>query len=411
MEIGIEAINAYSASTFISVREIFKGRGLNLDRFNNLMMKRKSVGLPCEDAVTFGVNAVKPIIDQMSNEEKSRIEMVITSSESGIDFGKSISTYIHDYLSLDRSCRLFEVKQACYGGTAALQMALGYIASNVSPGAKVLVVATDVARAAVKGSYAEPSQGEGAVAMLVSDKPEILEVDLGANGMYSFEVMDTCRPLPDIEAGDSDLSLFSYLNCLENSYRNYADKLEEINFDTTFDYLAFHTPFAGLIKGAHRQMMRKFSDKKGRQIDEDFQTRVQPSLNYCVEVGNVYSATLYLSLCSLIDNVEHQGAGRVGLFSYGSGCSSEFYSGVVSDHSQSVLSKMNIRQHLDNRHELSIEEYDDLMDQNTEWLFGIKDKEVNFSKFSTIYEKQFKGKELLVLKAVDNNYHRKYMWS
>ena len=50
------------------------------------------MGVPCEDAVTNGVNAAKPIIDSLSEEEKNSIELIITSSESGIDFGKSIST-------------------------------------------------------------------------------------------------------------------------------------------------------------------------------------------------------------------------------------------------------------------------------------------------------------------------------
>ena len=34
------------------------------------MMVNKSVALPCEDPVTNGVNAAKPIIDLLSEEEK-----------------------------------------------------------------------------------------------------------------------------------------------------------------------------------------------------------------------------------------------------------------------------------------------------------------------------------------------------
>lgn len=62
-----------------------------------------------------------------------------------------------------------------------------------------------MARAAAKMIYAEPSQGVGAVAMLVSDKPDIMEIDLGATGLYSYEVMDTCRPTVGIETGVPDL--------------------------------------------------------------------------------------------------------------------------------------------------------------------------------------------------------------
>ncbi len=410
MEVGIEALNIYGGPAFLDVRSLFKARGLDLERFDNLMMEKKSVGLPCEDPVTNGVNAARPIIDRLSEEERNRIELVIACSESGLDFGKAISTYIHDYLNLSRNCRLFEVKQACYAGTASLHMACCFIASNVSPGAKALIIATDTARAAVKNTYAEPSQAVGAAAMLISDKPEIMEIDLGATGYYSYEVMDTYRPLPDLETGDPDLSLLSYLDCLENSYKAYEEKVDGVSFQETFDYLAFHTPFAGMVKGAHRKMMRQFVRASVDQIEMDFQKRVAPSLTYCVQVGNVYSAALYFALSGLIDHVELNGFKRVGLFSYGSGCSSEFYSGLINSHSRSVLSKINIGEKLSNRYELNMEEYDRLLDLNMEWIFGIKDKEVDFSEFSKIYENHLEGRGLLVLKEV-KNYHREYGWS
>ncbi|MGW8956318.1 hydroxymethylglutaryl-CoA synthase family protein [Paenibacillus sp. NPDC055715] len=410
MNVGIEKINFYGGSSCINVRDIFSARNLDISRSANLMMDIKSVGLPCEDSVTNGVNAAKPIVDQLSESDKQRIEMVITSSESGVDFGKSLSTYIHDYLGLSRHCRLFEVKQACYGGTAALQMAATYIASGVSPGAKVLVIATDVARTAAKRTYAEPTQATGAIAMLLSNNCEIMELDLGANGLYSYEVMDTCRPLPDVETGDPDLSLLSYLDCLDNSFQNYCNKVEDADFYHTFDYLAFHTPFPGMVKGAHRKMMRDLSDFNTQEIDSDFEKRLSPALHYCSQVGNIYSATLYMGLCSLIDNAELGQFNRIGLFSYGSGCSSEFFSGIVRRHSKVVLREMRIQQKLSERYKLNMEEYEHIIDLNTEWMFGIKNKSVNFSSFSRIYEHFFAGRGLLVLKGV-NEYHREYGWS
>ncbi len=410
MGIGIEAINFYGGPAVIDVRTLFKSRGLDLERFDNLMMKNKSVGLPCEDSVTNAVNAAKPIVDRLTDRQKDRIEMVITCSESGLDYGKSLSTYVHDYLGLNRNCRLFEVKQACYAGTAGVHMANCFVLSQVSPGAKALVIATDMARAGVKHSYAEPSQGTGAIAMLVSDIPAVLEIDLGAVGCYSYEVMDTCRPLPDLETGDADLSLLSFLDCVENSFKIYQEKVAEVDYVNTFDYLVFHTPFAGMVKGAHRRMMRQFTPYQPDQIEMDFQRRVSPSLKHCVQVGNVYSGSLYLALCSLIDHVELDGEKRVGLFSYGSGCSSEFYSGLISCQSKSALAEMDIRAKLANRYELTMAEYERLLDLNTEWFFGIKDKEVDISGFSHIYEHYFEGKKLLRLKRV-KEYHREYVWS
>ena len=410
MPVGIEAINFYSGRAFLDVRRLFEARHLDLPRFDNLMIHPKSVALPCEDPVSFGVNAAKPLVDALSEAEKNRIELLITATESGLDFGKSLSTYIHEHLGLSRTCRLFEVKHACYGGTAALQMAINQVAANASPGARALVVATDIAKAAIKGSYVEPSQGAGAVAALVSNKPEILEVDFGANGYHSYEVMDSCRPTPEIETGDSDLSLIAYLDCLEHSFRTYAARVEGADFLDTFDYLAFHTPFPGMVKGAHRMMMRKLKGAPGPVSDADFEKRVLPSLGYCTEVGNIYSATVYLALCGLIDHADLRGPKRVGLYSYGSGCCGEFYSGIITPGSRAKLATLGKKAALANRVELDMETYDSVLDQSLEWSFGLRDKTADLSAYADLYERTMAGSGLLVLQQL-KDYHREYRWA
>lgn len=175
---GIEALNFYGGSAYIDVRELCEYRGLDMPRFENLLMREKAVALPFEDPVSFAVNAARPLVEQLSAAERERIEMVVTCTESGIDFGKSLSTYVHKLLGLPPNCRLFEIKQACYSGTAGLQMAINFILSGTSPGAKALVIATDISRFALadanaiqEWSYSEPSSGAGAVAALVSDTP------------------------------------------------------------------------------------------------------------------------------------------------------------------------------------------------------------------------------------------------
>ncbi len=410
MPAGIEDLNAYGGRTCLDVRTLFRSRGLDLERFGNLMMEKKAVNLPCEDPVTNGVNAAKPIVDRLSHEDRGRIELLITASESGLDFGKSLSTYVHQHLGLGRRCRLFEVKQACYGGAAALQMAAAFVASGASPGAKALVVATDTARAAAKLTYAEPSQGTGATAVLVGENPEVLELDFGANGYWGYEVMDTCRPSAEFETGDPDLSLLSYLDCLEKSYEAYAEKVEGADFQDTFDYLAFHTPFGGMVKGAHRMMMRKHKRANPAQCDADFERRVLPSLHHCVEVGNIYSATLFLALLGIIDRGDFRGPKRVGLFAYGSGCSSEFFSGSMTRQAQEKIRFHGLEAKLRDRHLLTMAEYDHLLDLNASWAFGTKDRDVDRKPFARLYDSQMAGRGLLVFTGV-HNYHREYAWS
>lgn len=381
MLVGIEALNVFGGTACLDVGKLAEHRGLDTNRFENLLMKEKTVALPCEDAISFAVNAAQPIIDALSEAERDRIELLITCSESGIDFGKSMSTYIHHYLKLNRNCRLFEIKQACYSGTAGFQMAVSFILSQVSPGAKALVVATDISRfIAVRGgqtltedwSFAEPSSGAGAVAMLVGEEPDVFQVDIGANGYYGFEVMDTCRPVPDSEAGDADLSLLSYLDCCENAFGEYARRVRGVDYRDSFHYLTFHTPFGGMVKGAHRTMMRKTVQAKPAEVEEDFNRRVKPGMSYCQRVGNIMGGTVFMSLAGTIDTGNFDSPRRIGQFSYGSGCCSEFYSGIVTARSQERQRQFDIGGELDRRQELAMTTYDNLLQENAVVKFGTR---------------------------------------
>ncbi|MFT4924757.1 MAG: polyketide biosynthesis 3-hydroxy-3-methylglutaryl-CoA synthase-like enzyme PksG [Phenylobacterium sp.] len=414
--VGIEAMNVFGGTVYVDVSKLAEHRELDTTRFANLLMKEKSVAMPYEDPITFAVNAAKPIIDALSEEDKNRIEMVITCTESSFDFGKSMSTYCHDLLGLSRNCRLFELKNACYSGVAGFQMAVNFILSQASPGAKALVIATDVARFMVEQggdalsadwSFAEPSSGAGAVAMLVSDQPHIFQVDVGANGYYGYEVMDTCRPTADGDAGDTDLSLLSYLDCCENAFKEYQKRVPGADFAETFSYMAYHTPFGGMVKGAHRNMMRKLVKAKPREIEADFQHRVTPGLDYCQRVGNIMGATAMLSVASTIANGDYATPQRIGAFSYGSGCCSEFFSGVVTHEAQQAILALNIKDHLDRRYELNMLDYDDLLVNNNDLKFGTRNLVID-----TTFAPQARtcqGRPTLFLKEI-KDFHREYEW-
>lgn len=418
---GIEALNIFCASTYLDVKALADYRQLDTTRFENLLMKQKSVALPYEDPVTLAVNAAKPLIDAMTPAEKDRIELLITCTESAFDFGKSLSTYIHDYLKLNRNCRLFELKNACYSGVAGFQMAVNFVLSQVSPGAKALVIATDVSRFAIeagqeeamealKGDWAfsEPSGGSGATAMIVGENPEVLRVDVGANGYYAYEVMDACRPIPDGDVGDADLSLLSYLDCCEQSFAEYARRVEGVDYVKTFGYLAFHSPFGGMVKGAHRRMMRKLVRARPDEIEADFERRVMPGLRYCQRVGNTLGASATLSLASTIDNGDFSTAQRIGCFSYGSGCCSEFFSGVVTPDGQARQRSFQIKRHLDERYQLSIPEYEKILYANHTIKFGTKNAMLDHD-FIPGAREAWRGRSRLVLREI-KDYHRKYEW-
>ncbi|HKO54664.1 MAG TPA: hydroxymethylglutaryl-CoA synthase [Thermoanaerobaculia bacterium] len=406
---GIEALNVYCGLARIAVPALFAGRGLNQDRLANLMMHQRSLGLPFEDAITNAVNAARPIVDALTPEEKERIEILVTSTESGIDYSKSVSSYVHHHLGLSRRCRIIEAKQACYAATGAVQMGVAYVASGISPGAKVLVIATDISLADGRAEYVEPVTGAGAAAVLVSDNPRVLTVDLGAFGNYGFETLDSGRPTPTLEIADVDGSLFAYLDCLKNAFLAYCDRVDGTDFTSTFDYLVMHTPFAGLVKAGHRKMMRELARATPMDIEQDFTRRVLPSLTYGSNVGNLCSGSVYLALASLIDAVKPDTGYRVGLYSYGSGCCSEFFSGLIDQESTAALADMQIARHLAARCDLTFDEYERLLEETSGCLVPRKEADVEIGRWSGFLDARINGRSLLALKAV-RNYHREYEW-
>lgn len=413
--VGIEALGFYGGRAFLQVGDLAVARSLDPKRFENLLMRRKSLAMPFEDPVSYAVNAAKPIVDRLSADEKARIRLLIVASESGIDFGKSMGAHVHAHLGLDPRCRQFEIKQACYGGTAALRMAQAWVASEgraIPGGGRALVISTDLARP-VRHSYAEPSQGSAAVGLLVGPEPRILALEPGASGVHSFEVADACRPTPEMETGDADLSLMSYLTCVEQAFAGYRDAVGDASFTGHFAGLAFHTPFGGMVKGAHRTLMRKLGAGSPAEIDADFAKRLMPSLTYCREVGNIYSGTVFLALAGALDPLADRAGERVGLFSYGSGCCSEFYSGIVPDGAAEALETGGVADALAGRTRLSVDRYDALLDAMPSFA-GVRDADVGRGvadgASADLYDAAFEGEGLLVLDRIEG-YRRIYAWS
>ncbi|MBE3013928.1 hydroxymethylglutaryl-CoA synthase family protein [Microbispora sp. NEAU-D428] len=406
---GIESLNVYGGVACVPVAELFAGRGLDAGRFGNLMMARRAVALPFEDPVTNAVNAAAPLLERLGEEERDSVEFLITATESGVDYSKSVASYVHEHLGLGRHCRLLEVKQACYSATAALRLAASYVASGVSPGARALVIATDVALADERAEYAEPATGSGAVAMLVGDDPRVLVLDPGAFGLYSFETLDTARPSPAYDIADVDRSLLAYLECLRESFADYRARVEDVDLMTTFDLLALHTPFAGMVKAGHRKLLREFTAAAPAEIEADFERRVGPSLAYPGEVGNLFSGSLYLALASALDTVRPAAPLRVALFSYGSGCSSEFFSGVADQRSAQEVAAMDIAGRLSARAELTFAEYLEVLPESMRCLVPERDRKVDVAAYEHLLDRCADRRPMLALRAVEDH-HRRYEW-
>src|SRR3989338_778885 len=128
IKLGIDKAALYTPGYYLSLDQLARARGVDPDKFSvGLGQNQMAVAAPDEDVVTMAANAAHTILVE---EDKSTIDTLIFATESGIDQSKSAGIFVHHLLNLSKRCRVVEFKQACYSGTAGLQMALALLQQN-----------------------------------------------------------------------------------------------------------------------------------------------------------------------------------------------------------------------------------------------------------------------------------------
>ena len=186
--VGIDSLAFYTSRYVLDLATLAAARGIDPEKYySGLGQQMMSVPPPGEDIVTMGANAA---LQALQDIDLNSIEMLLFATESGIDQSKAAGIYVHALLGLPARCRVVEFKQACYSGTAALQLALPFLREN--PEKKILLIASDIARYGLN-TPGESSQGCGAVAMVLSAAPRIMAFD-PHYGVITDNVMDFWRP-------------------------------------------------------------------------------------------------------------------------------------------------------------------------------------------------------------------------
>jgi hydroxymethylglutaryl-CoA synthase len=394
------------------MQELAQARGADPnDAVNVYMIKHRSLNPPWEDAVTMGANAARKMLTE---EDRKSIGMLIVGTEGGVDFGKPMSTNILGALGLPTSVRNYETKHACYSGVAALDTAVNWLAAGLNHGKKALVIATDFSRAHL-GLREEFVMGGVGAAVLVSTEPKVLEFELQKKGIWTTDVYDTFRPSARHEVGNNEVSLFSYMDALEGSFKDYAAVVkaltgEHVDYETYFKYVIFHTPFAGITFQAHRTLSNLTERRKKHVLKESFDRRVVPTLRYSRRLGSTYGASNFAGICSLIKSADDLRAGdRIGLFAYGSGAIGEFYSGTVCPEARAVVDALAIDEALDSRRQVSVEQYERI-ERVRETYTESPNVEPDFAMLGDWYDSFYRGKGYLVLRRVAD-FYRTYEWS
>lgn len=352
--VGILAMEVYFPSTYVKQEE--------LEKANNVSKGKYTIGLgqismaftgDHEDINSICLTVVKSLLEKydISPNDIGRIEV---GTETLIDKSKSTKTVLMSLFSDSGNTDIegATVVNACYGGTSALLNALVWADSSSWDGRYAIVVAGDIAVYA--DGPARPTGGCGSVAMLIGRNAP-LAIDLYSRVTHATNVWDFFKPNMESEypSVDGALSQTCFLKAIDDCYTRFVLKYEnkhgvELNVET-IDHFLFHSPYNKLVQKSFARLlyhdmklnkrpivegMEKFFTMDVEKTYEDkeletklkevagnlYKVKVAPACKLSQEIGNTYTASVYLNLANL---VSYYGVGlenkTVVLFSYGSG--------------------------------------------------------------------------------------------
>ncbi|HEX8108283.1 MAG TPA: hydroxymethylglutaryl-CoA synthase [Kofleriaceae bacterium] len=375
--IGIHALGLAIPRRYIAMEDLARARGVDPAKYiQGLGAREMAVAEPGEDTVALAALAARRAL-VAGDVSPGRLGMLVVGTETGVDHSKPVASFVHGLLALPSAMRVYDTQHACYGGTAGVMAAVEWIASGAADGRAALVVCSDIARYGLS-TAGEPTQGAGAVAMVIAAEPGLIELDVGISGAASSHVHDFWRPLGLREAQvDGHYSVQCYLDAVATAYRGWRGRAvarERVRgaglASEQLARICYHVPFCKMAKKAHLHVRRCDVEDAGGAWDpaaEDraaaaFRDQVEPSLGLCARIGNIYTGSLYLGLAGLLHAQADPLAGaRIGLFSYGSGCTSEFFSGVVAPGAAARIAASQIDELLAARERISVTEYERIM--------------------------------------------------
>ncbi|KAG5913145.1 ATP-dependent 5'-3' DNA helicase hcs1 [Claviceps africana] len=336
------------------------------------------------------------------NIDPNSVGRLEVGTETMLDKSKSVKSVLMQLFGQNTNLEGIDTVNACYGGTNALFNSVNWIESSAWDGRDAIVVAGDIALYA-KGN-ARPTGGAGAVALLIGpDAPVVMEPGLRGTYMqhaYDFYKPDLTSEYPYV---DGHYSINCYTKALDAAYRDYCKreaKLANGHANGTdagktpldrFDYLAFHAPTCKLVQKSYARLLyhdylanadapafaevapelrdmdyeKSLTDKLVEKTfmgltKKKFQDRVQPAIQVATLCGNMYCASVWGGVASLLSFVDPKAleGKRIGVFSYGSGLAASFMSFRVNGNVETISKNLNISARFKARRAVSPETYD-----------------------------------------------------
>lgn len=402
---GIEKIAIWPATMALDIESLCQNRGTDYATVaRSLNTAERSVCPPWEDTVTMAVNAASELL---TDEIRPTVELLIASTESAVDQEKPVSSWAHRWLGLPSYCRNFEIKHACYAGTAGVRMALSWLREQNDRPVRALVIGADLSLLGFHEPY-EPVMGACGYALLLSNTPSFLAVDDTRFGVYANEVTDVIRPALTVETGNSETSLLAYLEALEGAYEDFNRRTDgTADFDADFLRHIYHLPFAGMGLQAHRTMAAVAMGLNRKTATAHFAQKVAPSIRYSRRIGSSYSASTFIAMLSLLDHDDGIGAGDpLSIFSYGSGSCAEFYSANFGEDCRDLAAEVGLAAKLKERRQLSVAEYEASEIQRVSAI-GVENFRPNYDVIPDWYDTRYLGRGHMILDGI-NDYAREY---
>ncbi|MEM7048022.1 MAG: hydroxymethylglutaryl-CoA synthase [Acidobacteriota bacterium] len=331
-----------------------------LARLRNVDPNKYTLGLGCREmalcptdygVVDLATTAARRALERWGG-DPAEIALLAVGTETAMDMSRPLSAWVADGLGLSGAVRSYEVKHACYGGTLALRQGTEWRLSGASGGKAALVIAADIALYA-PGDPGEPTQGAGAVAMVI-DEPRVAAIET-ASFPYSEPAFDFWRPVgqafPNVEG---PLSLDCYRRAAEACFRAYIGDGEARQALGDLDALCFHVPFPKMVKKAVAQIGEALGLSE-TETEQLFRDKVDPTMGWNRACGNAYTASLWIAVAEALAGLDP--GKRIAAFSYGSGFGAELLTLVAGPAAAEGAWRQDITADLAQRRHIDADEY------------------------------------------------------
>mgnify|MGYP003304989991 FL=1 len=200
--IGISGLAAYIPPFRVWLEDWCQWSDNHWPKIREVVGRSFRLRSPDQSVYTMAATAVMRLIEQY-DVDPARVKFLGLGTESSTDNSAGaiiIKGMVDQALTaqgkppIARSCEVPEFKHACLGGVYGMKSAIRHLALD-GAGGQAIVVCADIAEYQ-RGSSGEPTQGAGAVAMLLEENPTLAAVDLINSGSASdYRIMDFRKPM------------------------------------------------------------------------------------------------------------------------------------------------------------------------------------------------------------------------